>query len=97
VQDSGAQIKGSVVREFMLWYERTHGLEDLHERLAATPEEERRGLALDEPVLGIVANRWYPVEVVHLLCSARSSAVDSSTVSRWSVRSTRPMARELRD
>lgn len=73
---TGARIKGGALREFMLWYDRTHGLERVVERLALLSEEERAGLALDRPVLGILASRWYPAEMVHVLLDVVTDGAD---------------------
>lgn len=63
-------IKGSAIRELVLWYERRHDASLLRAVARAMPAELDAQLEPDAPGLGILASRWYDARVVHLLLDA---------------------------
>ncbi|MBX7193921.1 MAG: hypothetical protein K1X94_17845 [Sandaracinaceae bacterium] len=63
-------IKGSAIRELVLWYERKHDPTLLRAVARAMPPELDARLEPDAPGLGILASRWYDARVVHLLLDA---------------------------
>jgi hypothetical protein len=63
-------IKGSAIRELVLWYERAHDATLLRAVARAMPPELGADLDADAPGLGVLANRWYDARVVHLLLDA---------------------------
>lgn len=64
------RIKGSAIRELVVWYERTHDATLLRAIVRAMPPELDADLDADKPGLGILASRWYDARVVHLLLDA---------------------------
>lgn len=63
-------IKGSAIRELVVWYERKHDPTLLRALARAMPPELEADLDPDKPGLGILASRWYDARVVHLLLDA---------------------------
>lgn len=64
------RIKGSAIRELVLWYERRHDPSLVRAVARAMPAELDADLDPDAPGLGILATRWYDARVVHLLLDA---------------------------
>lgn len=69
------KIKGAAFREFVLWYERTHGNDRLREAVARIPREEREGLRSDIPGLGVLASSWYPASIANRLLDTVSEGL----------------------
>ena len=63
-------IKGSAVRELVIWYQRAHDASLLRAVAAAMPPELDAQLEPDAPGLGMLASRWYDARVMHLLLDA---------------------------
>ncbi|MBN8611585.1 MAG: hypothetical protein J0L92_13415 [Deltaproteobacteria bacterium] len=64
------RIKGSAIRELVLWYEQHHDASLVRAVARAMPPELDAQLDPDAQGLGILANRWYDARVVHLLLDA---------------------------
>jgi hypothetical protein len=64
------RIKGSAIRELVLWYEQHHDATLVHAVARAMPRELDAQLDPEVPGLGILSNRWYDARVVHLLLDA---------------------------
>lgn len=65
-------VKGSVIREFALWYEGRHGTAYVDAFLGLLPPNHHDLVWTGRPALGIVSTTWYPSEVVHALLDAVS-------------------------
>lgn len=72
-------VKGSVIREFALWYEAQHGRSYIETFLGLLAPRHHELVWRDRPALGIVSTEWYPSAVVHALLDAVAhSRSDSS-------------------
>lgn len=67
-----AQIKGSAVREFALWYEAHHGRAYVAGVVRRLPPEIADQIWPERHALGLVATEWYRSEVVHAILDAVS-------------------------
>jgi hypothetical protein len=65
-RDTG-KIKGSALRELLIWLEHVRGKRDFQKAWNAAPTALRGELELGRPALGALASAWYPIELVHLL------------------------------
>src|SRR5678816_522091 len=61
------RIKGSAIREVARWYLRAHGRPGIDAVLEALPSELRTELDVADEALGVRANRWYDVRIVHAM------------------------------
>lgn len=82
MDDAVPKIKGAAFREFVLWYERTYGADDLAGAIARVPREDRGGLRSGIPGLGVLASSWYPAAVANRLLDAVSAQHDEDTLAR---------------
>lgn len=67
---AGPLVKGSVIREFALWYEAHHSNDYVAAFLRLLAPAHHDLVWRDRPALGIVSTEWYPSEVVHALLDA---------------------------
>ncbi len=63
-------IKGSAIRELVVWYERHHDAALLHAVARALPAELGAELDPDAIGLGLLSTRWYDARVVHAILDA---------------------------
>ncbi|MDB4943988.1 MAG: hypothetical protein JWP97_3522 [Labilithrix sp.] len=56
-------IKGLVFREFVRWYEQSHGRDAAMRAYTALPDDLRFHLQPDLEAFGLVASTWYPCEL----------------------------------
>jgi hypothetical protein len=63
--DGGPLIKGAVLREYLLWYERRVGAMKVAEVAAGLPPELADTVKTSMPALGLLASTWYPVGLSH--------------------------------
>jgi hypothetical protein len=61
----GGMLKGSALREFLLWYEQHYGTEHRASDAAALPDHLRELVDPDKPAYGLLPSKWYPLELVH--------------------------------
>jgi hypothetical protein len=59
-------IKGGVLREFLVWYEATHGVSRLRVVAERLPEDLRAFLDPDQPLVKLLASSWYPSRLVFI-------------------------------
>lgn len=59
------RIKGSVVREFIGWYEAEFGREALVEAIESLSDADQEHFDLSRPALGVLPSTWYPATVLH--------------------------------
>jgi hypothetical protein len=64
--DTGS-LKGAALHSFLLWYEGQYGTEHHADDWAALPEHLRGLIDPSREALGILASRWYPMELTHAL------------------------------
>jgi hypothetical protein len=63
-----ARIKGSSMRELVLWYERRLGRDATLAIVADLPPEFERLVTRTRPALGILASTWYPSAFASHMC-----------------------------
>jgi hypothetical protein len=74
---SDARIKGSVMRELALWYERNNGPYATAALASRLPADLASLVDPKRPALGLLASTWYPCALAHTLCDrAMEGATD---------------------
>lgn len=58
-------IKGSLLREFLIWYVEREGEAILEPMVQSLSPDDRRLVDLASPALGLLASTWYPCTLVH--------------------------------
>lgn len=64
------RVKGIAFREFVRWYEQTHGREATLKAWRAVPDSLRVELDPDREMFGLLASTWYPIGVATALLEA---------------------------
>jgi hypothetical protein len=82
-RDTSPHIKGSAVRELLVWYERKVGKLELHRVVAALPPDVRDTFDLHKEALGVLSSTWYPARPIHALCDVITRNL--SPESRWAL------------
>lgn len=92
-------VKGSAIREFVLWYEARYGRSYVAEMLARLPPELRDHVWPERQAFGLVASEWYPSPVVFALLdtvsAGRSDAAMSALVREATAFTVRRLSRGL--
>ncbi|MBL8740407.1 MAG: hypothetical protein JNK04_04915, partial [Myxococcales bacterium] len=92
-------VKGSAIREFALWYEARHGRAYVGEVIRRLPPDLHDHIWPERQGFGLVANDWYPTEVVHALldtlASGRSDQEMSSLMREATAFTVRRLSRGL--
>lgn len=65
-----AHLKGAAVREVLRWYAQAYGQDRVRAAVAAMPPALGAQLDPGDPTLGLLANGWYDVAIVHALLEA---------------------------
>jgi hypothetical protein len=60
-------MRGTTFREFVRWYEQTHGRARALSMFDRVPDHLKAGLSRDAEVYGLLPSAWYPMELVHRL------------------------------
>ncbi len=63
-------VKGSAIREFVLWYEAEHGRDYLRDMTQRISGEHREYVYPERAAFGLVATEWYPSALVFALLDA---------------------------
>ncbi|MFW5925039.1 MAG: hypothetical protein ACOCV4_02670 [Myxococcota bacterium] len=61
------QLKGNALREFHLWFERNYGTEHMAADAETLPEHLRKLVDPSREAYGVLASKWYPMELAHAL------------------------------
>jgi hypothetical protein len=88
-------VKGSAIREFALWYEARHGKSYVDEVLLRLPPDLHDHIWPERQALGLVANDWYPSQVVHALLDTVASGRSEHEMSALVREATRFTVRRL--
>jgi hypothetical protein len=62
-------IKGSMMRELLLWHDRRFGHDETVQLAQDLPPEARALIDTTQPALGILSASWYPMSVTHPMMS----------------------------
>lgn len=68
--DPLGHIKGAMVREFLHWYEQTHGRAELEAALGRIAPLEREPVDPSRPEYGILVSEWVPSHAAHRVVDA---------------------------
>lgn len=65
-----ARVKGIALREFVRWYQKTHGNDAAEKAWQSLPEHLRAPLDPSRECFGLLAGSWYPIEIATGLLEA---------------------------
>ena len=75
-------IKGAVLREFVRWYEQNHGTERLRLVAQNVPDDLRRYIDPDEPIINLLAASWYPSRFCDVLLDTIGEGLSDAEIER---------------
>lgn len=59
------RIKGAAIRDFIAWYEHTHGATRLVAAVRALPPESQLAFDLERECMGVLQSAWFSGDVIH--------------------------------
>lgn len=69
------RVKGAAFREFLLFFGQRYGVERMRACVEGLPATMRARFNLRDPAFGVLASRWYAVEVVHVLLDTMTESI----------------------
>lgn len=70
------RVKGIAFREFVRWYEQTHGHDALRRAWQSLPDPLRAQLDPERECFGLLAGSWYPIAIVTRLLESITQGLD---------------------
>src|SRR5687767_15922300 len=76
-------MKGSAIRELLLWYESRYGKDRVRLMAQRAPDDLKELLDPDEPAVTILASSWYPARLVHSMLDTATDGMTRGEIERF--------------